>query len=250
MRYSKKYQVRKPKKTRSKRTSSKKTISKVVKRVIRSEMETKSVNTYSFNQFVNPIIDQLNVNSLIPNNISHGTGNAYRIGNVISIVDATVKFSLSSAALGVGFGPLFFDIYIFKVKSRVPQPPTVTEMARFLEFGNSSLQYLSNPLDGMRNLNPALFTKCIKRRIRLYNPVNTNAYYASAADIQQSRQFTFNITKFFKKKWIYDDNLNTPYNDNLYMAIGCTKCDNTTFANTSTACGDYSTIVDIKYRDA
>lgn len=250
MRYSKKYLVKKPKKTRTKRTSSKKTINKVVKRVLRSEIETKTANTFFFTPFVNPVIDAINVFSLIPNNIAHGTGNASRIGNVISVVNAKVKFSISAAMLGTGFGPLYFDIYVFKTKARVTMPPTSSEMGRFLESGNSSIQYTSNPLDGMRDLNPALFTKCIRKRIRLYNQLNTTNYYASASDIPQSRQFSLDITKFLKKKWIYDDNLNTPYNDNLYMAIGCTKCDNTTFVSATTNCGDYAALVDLKYKDA
>lgn len=250
MRYSKKYLLKKPKKTFTKKTSvSRHRIKKIVNSVLSRKIETKLADVEFNDRVVYPVINQGDVYSLIPTSISHGTGDGARVGNKINITRAVLKLSLAASALGVGYGPTYFDMYIFKVKPRVPMPPTNTEMAGFLDDAGSQTSYSGDPIDGLRQLNNSMFTSCIRKRVRLYNPVNTASYYAAASDIPQSKQFIINITKHFKKTWIYNDNFNTPYNDSLYLAFGATQTDNSV-APVGLGCGNWSAIVELQYKDA
>jgi len=250
MRYSKKYLVKKPRKYRTKKTPvARHRIKKIVNSILSRKIETKLADVEFNDRIVYPVINQGDVYSLIPTAIAHGTGDGARVGNKLTVSRAVLKLSLAASYLGTGYGPTYFDMYIFKVKARVPMPPTNTEMAGFLDDAGSQTSYSGDPIDGLRQLNKSMFTLCLKKRVKLYNPLNGTAYYGSGSDIPQSKQFIINITKFFKKTWIYNDNFNTPYNDNLYLAFGATQTDNSV-APVGLGTANWSGIVELQYKDA
>jgi hypothetical protein len=225
-------------------------IVKTVEKVISRRIETKINDVEQLTQNVYAVIDQAQVVSLIPSIISHGSNQGQRVGNRINCTRLMLRFNLHAAALGAGFGPQIFDIFIFKTKMRVPMPPTSAEMASFLEDGSTSTAYTGDALDGLRSLNSAMFTKCYRKRIRLYNPVQNQAFYGATSQYNSSVGYSINLTKWIKDTWIYSDSQNTPYNDNLYIAIGSCQADNITFPSPSTITGAYSFLVEASYKDA
>lgn len=162
------------------------------------------------------IILDSDVHTLLPA-IQQGDGQADREGTKVRIRKATLRLSYTSYAdITAGH---FVDLYIFKNKFSVSSP-SVTAMERFLQSGNAAVQYTGLPLDGLRPVNEDLFT--LKTHIRK-RCAATNAYVAGTAIGSVPPMFNIvkDITKYLKKAWVYDDTLNYPTNDNLFICVGC-----------------------------
>lgn len=226
-------------------------IKRYVQRVLANRVERKQKDVQIGPQNVSNIIDNTRVQNLCAA-IQQGTTQSTRIGNKVNIKKCTVKFTFTlSPIAGIITNPLptYVDIYIFKTKyqNNFDGAPTATDMQVFLQDDSTSVQYLGNPLDGMRNLNGDVFTPCIQKRICLYNQNSSVATYAATSSINPNRYFKFDVTKYLKKEWSFDDGTSSCTNDNLYMAVGTTQTDGVSTGVSIT--GSYYAIVETEYED-
>lgn len=229
-----------------------KKFSKTVKKIFNRQVETK------YNQATTasvPIINQITdvqMVSIIPG-IAQGVGQGDRLGNRIHPTRFTLKVVLTCLdikniiALG---SPTYFDIYIFKykVKNQYGGFVTAADAAQFLQDDNSSTFYNGGALDGLRPVNDDIFRLCIKKRVCLANNSSATATQGIQASINPNRCLYFNLTKYIKKMWSYDDAVQTLTNDNIYVAIGATQTDGASLGASSI--GRYQLIVNLSYKDA
>lgn len=223
-------------------------IKKYVKNELKRMIETKINDVESSGNLIYGYINDTMVRNLLISP-AMGTGEGNRIGNKINCTNLTLRFSIYCYNQSTTTPPVYFDVYIFKMKTQNlgGGMPTSAQMLMFLEDGNSSKQYVGTNLDGMRYLNNDLFTLCVKKRISLYNPYSTAISITSS--INPHRYFSLNLTKYIKKNWLFNDTSNTIENDNLYMAVGATLT-NGSVLPIATLFGEFSYLIQAKYKDA
>lgn len=240
--------TRKTRKNKTRKLRPSKAVKQYVNRVVSRNIETKMNDVERTQNSIYGIISNNEVYSLLPS-LSMGTGEGNRIGNKVNCKNLSLRLSLYCYNQSSTTPPVYFDIYIFKSKNKQVGggQPTSTDMAMFLEDGNSSKQYVGTSLDGMRYLNDEMFSLCKKKRICLYNPYSTAL--SATASINPHRSITLNLTKFVKNTWMFNDTTNTIENDNLYIAIGATLTSGATLPANSVF-GDYSYLIQAKYKDA
>jgi len=244
-------------KTKSKRTYYRKRFPKakaksnmyqVVKKICHRQMETKMADIEQTSKIVYGYLDGTTFVNLLPQ-ILHGTGEAARVGNRVSCNNVSLKMSLYGFNQSTGTPPIWFDMYIYKVKNSVPVPPTNTQFQNFLEDGNTSTQYVGNVLDGLRKVNDELFTVVKRKRFLIYNPLNSANFIGASSNINPCRTMVINLTKHVKKNWIYNDNNGFPTNDTLYISIAATVSDGSLLP-VGTQFGAYHLICECSYKDA
>lgn len=236
-------------KTQRKRTAKpSRAVKSYVKSIVLRNIETKMNDVEQTGKAILGVISNNEVYTLLPS-LSMGTGESNRIGNKVNCKSLTLRMSLYCYNQANTTPPVYFDIYIFKSKNKNvgAGQPTSADMAMFLEDGNSSKQYVGTSLDGMRYLNNDMFTLCKHKRIVLYNPYQ--AGISSTASINPHKYLSFNLTKYIKNSWCFNDTTNTIENDNLYICVGATLTSGATLPINSFF-GDYSYLIQAKYKDA
>lgn len=238
-------------KSKTKKTKTKKqkvSLGKTIKYELKRMAETKINDVESKGNLIYGYIDATTVYSLLPA-ISQGTGQGARVGNKIDCSNLNLKLSIYCYNQTATNPPTYFDIYIFKIKTKNVGGgfPSSADMVQFLEDGSTSKQYTGGALDGMRYLNDDLFTLCKKKRITLYNPYGSTVI-AATSSINPHRYFNINLTKYVKKSWLFNDAGTTIENDNLYLAIGSTLTSGNTLPVT-TLFGDFSYLIQAKFKD-
>lgn len=245
---SSRYNKRRP--LRSSRVSPR--IKSYVKRELARNIENKYKDVQIGPQLTSNIIDNADVVNLCPT-ILQGTTQSTRIGNKIKIKNCTVRISftlLPIANIIASPLPTYVDIYLFKTKyqNNWDGGVSATDMQAFLQDDSTSVQYVGNPLDGLRDVNSDLFKSCIHKRLTLYNPTSTAVYPGATASINPNRVLYWNVTKFLKKMWTFEDGVGTCTNDNLQMCVGTSQSDGVSTGASTT--GNYYAIVQMKYEDA
>lgn len=223
-------------------------VKQYVNRVVSRKIETKINDVEKLANVIYGYIDNTTVYSLLPT-LLQGTGEGSRIGNKVNCVGLSLRMNLYCYNQSTTTPPVYFDIYIFKLKNKNVGGglPTSADMVQFLEDGSTSKQYVGTSLDGMRYLNNDLFNICLRKRVVLYNPYQ--AGISSTASINPSKMFNINLTKFVKSTWNINDGGATIENDNLYIAIGATLTNGVTLPLNITL-GHYDYLVQAKYKDA
>lgn len=236
-------------KTQKKRTAKpSQAVKSYVNRVVSRNIETKINDVEQVGKSIYGVISSNEVYSLLPS-LSMGTGEGNRIGNRVNCKSLTLRMSLYCYNQATTTPPIYFDIYIFKSKNKQVGAgfPTSSDMAMFLEDGNSSKQYVGTALDGMRYLNDEMFSLVKHKRISLYNPYSTGI--SATASINPHRYIKFNLGKVVKNSWMFNDTTNTIENDNLYICVGATIASGATLP-VGTTFGDFSYLIQCKYKDA
>lgn len=251
--------VRKPKLVRTKtigKVTGAGNLNKIINKAILRSQETKENQLTRGEATPITVVQQitdLDVYDIIPP-IAQGSGEAARIGNRIKPVKFTLKVQLHIFNLGALTVPTYFDIYIFKSKSRMQADgtPTLFDMQNFLQDDNGAKQYLSASLDGCRPLNSDKFRLVAKRRVMLFNPYNATNQISSTATLNPSTTLFFDLTKDIKKTLVYNDNTTLCENDNLLIACGATQSDGNIYGGggPSILMGTMRMIANIKYKDA
>lgn len=234
------------KKTSKNRSTS--SLVRLIQKVVNRNIETKKNQHSSGVITIREAITDFEVIRVYPD-ITQGTGEASRVGSRVKPVYLKMKLSLYCFNTGSNTPPVYFDIYIFKfkVKNEDDGLPTLFDMQRFIEFDNSSAQYLGNRGDGLRPVNNNLFTLIKHKRVTMFNPYNTTGQLSSTSSINPNRTITFNLTKYVKGTWIYDDNTGLLTNDNMLMAIGATSSDG---IKLEVDRGNYQMVTELRYKDA
>lgn len=230
-------------------------LNKIINKAIMRSMETKEnqlTRGESTAIQISQQITDLDVYDIIPP-IAQGSGEAGRIGNRIRPVKFTLRVQLYCFNLGASIPPTYFDVYIFKSKSRNQADglPTLFDMQNFLQDDNIAKQYNGSSLDGLRPLNTDKFTLVAKRRVMLFNPFNTTSQLSSTAQVSPSMTLYFDLSKHIKKQFTYNDNTSLAENDNMLIAIAATQTDGVIVGGSAAnTVGSYRLISNIKYKDA
>lgn len=226
--YKKKTYVRKPKVTKSVKT--------YVRHALDRRIENKTSGVtgilYAYQNGTASIISS-QVVSLAPT-ILQGTNESNRIANLVNLKYASMRCYLQLNGSGLNgqipFVPGNFQIRIFigKLKNSVSTPLT-TDLDKLLRTGAATLPF--NSTDGLslcRRTNKDLFTIYYDRihKIGVSDPSNNAASFNTVSGISNNeyrlnKTFNINITKFFRKKLIFNDaSSNVPQNCGLYMWAG------------------------------
>lgn len=248
------YKKRKASKTRTykkrpiRAKKKKTTLRTLVRREIHRLAENK-INTYeSVAYYVQQPIVEARTYSIIPF-INQGTGVSNRVGNRIRVISFKMKMICNVFNGVTNQLPSFFDVYIFKYKNWSQQNGTTLPagaMNEFLQVNNSSQGYTGVSTDYMRSVNDDQFRLLHKRRVYLFNPINTASYYGGTAQIQPMRMLYFDLIKDIKKTLEYDDASNTITNDNLWIGVGSTQQDGSVLIGNI---GTYQFMTELKYED-
>lgn len=236
-------------KPRPKMAKKKYTVRSLVRREIKRMAEDKLIQTdlgpYNMYQY----IDAATTYNLLPT-ISQGTGQANRIGNKIRVTKAVLRMALTIFNQSVTYGPTYVDVYIHKYRNWSALQGTLppSSMNDFLQVGNSSTSYSGVMTDWLRPVNSDQFQLVFKKRIYLYNPLNSTSVSGSTSSINPSRTLVIPLTKHLKKLVMYDDTQNLPTNDQLWLSVGCTQMDGNSLP-AATVMGKYQAIVDFRYED-
>ncbi len=124
------------------------------------------------------------------------------------------------------------------------------DLRKFLNYGNTSTEYDSTTLPESGNLvvNKDRFQKKMHKRIMLWNPRVDNIL-RNPTNTQIAQTYKMNITKFFKKKLIFDDSVsNLPTNDNLFISVLFTTVNGLVYTDTTSA-GNFDVTLQYDYED-
>jgi len=223
-----------------------------VKRELARNVENKLKDTEIGPKNVNNTITDTTVVNLLPQ-IQQGTTQSTRIGNKIKIKNFWLRLSITlSPIAGIIANPLptYIDVYLFKTKYQNNWDGALssTDMTEFLQNDSSASSYTGAVLDGLRQVNTDLFKCCIHKRITLFNPNTSVATYGATSSINPNRCLYWNITKFVKKNWLFEDSVATCTNDNLYCVVASTQSDGASTGASTTA--TYYAMTQITYEDA
>jgi len=216
-----------------------------VRSAITRSLEIKKTYTTANQVSFNALIDTSDIIPLLPG-ISQGTGEASRVGNSITVRSMRIKGVISAFSQGSTVSPTYVDVYIFKNKKANDLP---SPFADFLQVGNSSIDYDGNtrPYSGLLEVNQDVYRDCIHVRFLVFNPQNTlNIAYASA--INPSATFDWDLTKYLKKKWTFNDGTTSCVNDNLFICVGSTQSDGS--STTTVPTGELTYVCEMTYYDA
>jgi len=224
----------------------KKNLKKTINKIVLRKMETKQNDVEVQTKVIYGYLDGTTFSALIPT-INQGVDQGARIGNKISCVNLKLRMSIYCLPYSNTVAPVYFDLYIYKLKRKAQNPPSNSDFSRFLQDGNNATAYVGNVLDGLRVMNSDLFTQKLHRR---YLMVNYNGLsIAQTSSINPCKSIIINLTKYIKKVWMFDDAVSTISNDTLFMSIACTLTDGSVLP-LSTQFGTYSFFVEASYKDA
>lgn len=230
-------------------------LNKLINKAIMRSLETKERQATRGESTADPVnqqITDLDVYDILPQ-IAQGSGEGSRIGNRVRPVSLTVKVQLYCYNLGNTIPPTYFDVYLFKLKNHNQSDglPTLFDMQKFLQDGNTVKGYAGAALDGLRPVNTDKFTLVAKRRVTLFNPFNNTGQLSSTAFLNPATTLYFDVTKSMKKTFIYDDNTSLAENDSLFIAVGATMVNGVVVGGgPAFTVGEYRVISSIKYKDA
>lgn len=229
-------------KSKTKRLSFRKMVRQEISREIQNKCQEIFYNNYGlFNYIDNNAFKSLMITP------SQGAGEGDRIGNVIKLKKATLRIAIQlDSTNSTASQPKYVDFYIVKNKQ---SNLSVADAGRFLQFGNSSQGYDGQILDGLRDVNPSAFILKKRKRFTMantftsLNPIGYSKYPSTIT-------FKMDLTKYYKKKLIYNDTVTSVYNDNLFLAIGCTDVNANNVAPLFEQKGDISFVVTWEYENA
>jgi len=227
-------------------------IKKYVKRELARNVENKLKDTEIGPKTVSNIISDTTVVNLLPQ-IQQGTTQSTRIGNKIKVKNIWLRLSITLIPISSIIAnplPTYVDVYIFKTKyqNNWDGALSTTDMTEFLQNDSSAASYSGAVLDGLRQVNTDLFKCCIHKRITLFNPNTAVATYGATSSINPNKCLYFNLTKFLKKNWLFEDSVGTCTNDNLYLVVGTTQSDGVSTGASTTA--SYYAMTQVSYEDA
>lgn len=226
-------------------------LKRMVKKEIAKQAEDK-VHTYELGPYtIFQSIDSATTYPLLPT-IKQGVEQGQRIGNKIKLKRFNVKLAVNVFNQATNVSPVYVDLYIFKIKSVsmistsqigfLPAPI----MENFLQAGSGTTQYTGTTLDGLRDVNKDLFYCLFRKRMLLYNPLNSTSVQGSTSTFPPAETHNIDITKYVKRGLEFNDDSNSCTNESVWIAVGSTQTDG---ALVVANIGRYSLIVNFDYED-
>jgi len=249
------YRPRRRRPIRKKKTTKGKpqTFNKKVMKVLSRAAETKTANPVIVrDQRILPRLydNAAQVINLMPTCVQ-GTAQAQRVGNSITTKSAILHLNVNMfqiSNVSQDDPPKFVDIYIYSGKKT--NNGQNLDLRKFMNYGNTSAEYNSTTLPESGNLvvNSDRFTKRMHKRITLWNP-RTDNILRNPTNLKFAETYKFNITKFYKKKLLFDDSVsNQPTNDNLFISVLFTTVNGFVYADTQSA-GNFDVLLQYDYED-
>lgn len=249
--------ARRPNRKRQRRSAPKRkkqTFCKRVMKCVESNVETKYMAplVQRDNQIYTKLQD--NVTQCIPLMpiLAQGSGQGDRVGNMVSTKKVMLYLNANIYQITTTSNsdpPKYVDFYIYKYKKSNSQ--TSVDLRKFLQYGNISTDYdgAGLPESGGLNVNNDVFTLKKHFRRQMWNPNQNNTYAMATRNVMNANSYKFDITSFYKKKLVYDDEVtNVVTNDNLFISVVFTNNDNQPYADT-TAVGNFDATVMYHYTD-
>lgn len=244
-------------KSRLRSTLIKAAVANSVKREInkRTEIKTVAPQIASSNRITNYLNDPATQCIPLVPIIAQGPGQGERIGNKVRTRKASLNITCNVYALSTTSGyvpPFYVDIYLYKF--RRSNSVTAVELAKFLQYGNTSINYDSSTLFHSGNLavNRDSFILKKKKRILLTNKAQVNQVgqaIVNANSLLNAQNLTMDITKYLSKNMDFQDaTANTP-EDNLYVSVVFTPNDYTTPYPQNFVSGEFTTMMQYSYED-
>lgn len=250
-----KYAKRKIYRKKRKTTKVSKTVKRYVKHAIAINQENKMQLASESNRPIYNIINDTTIRTLLPN-IAQSTGQGDRVGNTIRVkyLRLCLRYRVDQTALpppapSFPYIPKYTDIYIFKSKLNNFTPPNAAQMAQFLNNGSGNVDYAGRLVDGMRTINTEYFTLC--KHIRRMNVNSQTVNNFSGLDPYPAAvELNYNLTKYVKKIFRFNDTAGQVTNDNLYIAIAMTDIDTIGSPIPGIQQGSWTYLSEITYEDA
>ncbi len=219
-----------------------KKVKRYVRRAIANQAENKRASHTTEEKAYTNLMDQAGVNTLLPS-ISQGTGQGNRIGNRLKLKRAMLRFSITSFAGSANAH--YADVYIYRLKSAVTAP-NLAQLQTFLQNGNSTTWYDGDAIDGLRDVNSDTFTLFKHKRFVLSSLTSGTAGVANGS-IPPTRTWKQDITKYYKKTWIYEDATSVlPSNVGLYMSVAGTDMAGLYLGSY----GEYNMCIEFEFEDS
>jgi len=187
----------------------------IIKKVVRSLAEKKSVNTdpatYTFNAVNTTMSPAVDLTTALTG-IAQGNTDGTRIGNRIRLQRYTLKISFNIdnyTDLGT-FGQGIVQLFIGRLKQDPSGAPNATDLTRIYNDGSGSAGADGTMLATLRDINTDYFQIVAYRRFKMGNAASavTNNDFPCAVE--------FVIDNLLKGDVVYNDAL-TPVNKFLYM---------------------------------
>jgi len=216
----------------------------VIKKVVRSLAEKKSVNTdpavYTFNAVnstMSPAVDLAAPLAAIAQGNTDGT----RVGNRIRLVRYTLKINFNAFADTSGVPatnvPLVVQMFIGRLKQDPAQLPSATDLGRIYDDGSGSAGADGTMLSTLRDINTEYYNIVAYRKFKLGTATSAATTSAFANnDFPLCQEFVLN--DLLKGEVIFNDAL-TPVNKFLFMWCTATRLDSTTTAIAPVICRYY-----------
>jgi hypothetical protein len=258
--------IKSKKYTKSKYTYRSRLTAPAVKTMIKSELHRNIENKVQNTTSVSNVLTSYAVNaglfviSLVPYaNITQGTGQGQRIGNVITTRSIFFNFVLRPASYNSVYNPFPIPqivlIFFGKVKNSRAQTPISSDFAKLWQTGSTSNAPYSNLLDTIAVLNRDWFTVYKSYQFKVgFSQADAAAGSNPAYEYYQNNDYKFNVTrklnltKYMPKKFIFNDATSQPTNDGLYMWAMCVPSDGSTGTAQIPIYMDYNTTY--TYEDA
>lgn len=229
-----------------KKVAPKTSVKMMIKRALDRRIENKEVcNTdayFEFYQNGSGSISPSVINSLNPI-IVQSVGENGRVGNAVNLKSAYLKGYLTmaqsagnSAVPAQVNGQWNVRIFIGRLKTSIASP-TSADLTSLLRVGGSTFAFDStNPLSLVRRVNTELFTIYYDKIHKIGTQTGTGSTTGGIHnnDYQLSKFININLTKYLKKKLIFQDtSINTPTNSGLYIFGGLVDSISSAFTSTT-----------------
>lgn len=242
-------------------------LKKLVKKIMRQQVETKSLQMFNENQSVYSVANPTQYAGglaiiplgLQPGSLSlfQGLGDGQRVGNKMNLVSARVKGCIVpnpyNATTNPTPKPLQVKLFFFYNKldsSSTPNPPL-----DFYQNGTGVAGFTNSLIDLWRPINTnkyrVLTTRSFKLGYAKYDGTgfsSDNQAYSNNS-FKLNCNFSVNLGKLIQKSYNYNDNSADPAGRHLWMMFVTAWADDSAMADTYIP-AQYTMMQELKYKDA
>lgn len=225
-------------------------VKKYVNSTIHRNIENKKHITTSFN---NSITGPQFVLSLVPPLNQQGGGESQRIGNVVTLRKASIRFLINqipyNALTNPYGGPVHFRWMLISQRRDNTQTLALTS---FFETNNGSQGITGTHLNQLLPVNDDLYKVHKTGKFRLANTAQSNNFPVGGSNFDNSKlslEKSIYFDRYLTKKMKFDDVASsTSTNTNLWLVILCSYANGSTTADYLLA--NISYVISWEYEDA
>lgn len=191
--------------------------------------------------------------------ISQGTGQGARIGNLVRLKKMTFKGSIYplgyNASTNPAVGPNMYRMILFRERDQPTSQPSIIASGDIFQYGNTTSGLQDDPVDTWLSINKDKYQVVADRRMKIgYASSNgtgnsTASSYYNNNDFKMLYNFSFDVTKHLPKITKFNDNNSTPMTSNLYYAVWYTPPDGSG-NGANRICAQMQYVVEATYTDA